>query len=299
MEAAQGNPAEAAEYRLWRRREDGASDATNGVTISAASSLAGIFDDWKGDSERWLFIVPHDDDACIGAGLLLQLAVQAGVSVSVVITTDGSMGYCSIEQRDSIVAIRQKETLAGLRLLGVDAVEWLGFPDCDLARFQGRRAAAPGTAAQIAGYSGLENSYTCALRRIRPGRLFLPTANDLHPDHKIVYQEALISVFHAGGSIWPELGAPISSPPRVYEMAIYCAFPGPPHIKIEGSRQSFRRKLDSIAAFRSQGQIGQIVEGIRAAGPFEFFREADLKFYSPKIYTPLFESPPSRDHGDR
>lgn len=294
MEAQQENVKAFAGYRLWRRRDGDIEHAADPAAISSASSLAELFDDWKGSSERWLFIVPHDDDACIGAGLLLQLAVKADVSVSVIITTDGSMGYCSIEQRDSIVAIRQKETVAGLRILGVDAVEWLGFPDCDLVRHQGRRAAASGTPFQIAGFSGLQNSYTCALRRIRPTRLFLPSANDLHPDHKIVYQEALISVFHAEGAIWPELGAPLSSLPSIYEMAIYCAFPGPPHIKLEGSRESFRRKLDSIGAFRSQVQIGRIVESVRAAGPLEYFREADLKFYSPEIYLPLFETPESR-----
>ena len=34
-------------------------------------------------SETWLFVSPHDDDVCMGAGLWLQAAAQAGVNARV------------------------------------------------------------------------------------------------------------------------------------------------------------------------------------------------------------------------
>src|SRR6056297_2307288 len=77
------------------------------------------------------------------------------------------------------------------------------------------------------GHSGLQNSLTALLRDLRPTRVFVPTGADYHPDHQIVYRELLISLFHATGAVWPELGAPLDSPPPLYEMAIYCDFPAP------------------------------------------------------------------------
>ncbi|MFW5711323.1 MAG: PIG-L deacetylase family protein, partial [Spirochaetota bacterium] len=54
---------------------------------------------------RWLFIAPHDDDIVIGAGLLLQQAVQEGIRIKVLVTTDGSMGYCDLKEKDEITDI--------------------------------------------------------------------------------------------------------------------------------------------------------------------------------------------------
>ena len=52
--------------------------------------------------ETWLFVSPHDDDVPLGGGLWMQAAAEAGVDVRVLIVTDGSMGYCTLEQRDDV-----------------------------------------------------------------------------------------------------------------------------------------------------------------------------------------------------
>src|ERR671910_2595439 len=67
--------------------------------------------------ETWLFVSPHDDDLVIGAGLWMQAAVQAGVDVQVLVVTDGRMGYCTLEQRDSIADIRKSETYESFEIL--------------------------------------------------------------------------------------------------------------------------------------------------------------------------------------
>ena len=61
-------------------------------------------------NETWLFVAPHDDDLSIGSALWLQAAVRAGVKVQVLVVTDGSMGYCTLQQKDKIVEIRLAET---------------------------------------------------------------------------------------------------------------------------------------------------------------------------------------------
>jgi LmbE family N-acetylglucosaminyl deacetylase len=200
------------------------------------------------------------------------------------------MGYCEAEDRDRIQEIRRQETLVSFELIGVEDVRDLDFPDCNLSRYLGRRLADAGEPGTIEGFTGLQNAYTHELRRRRPTRLFLASGNDLHPDHKSVYTEARVSVFHAGGAIWPELGSPLDHLPTVYELAIYGAFPDDPEYLIQGSMEHFERKLDAISAYRSQKQIGRLVERLRKAGPIEYLKLSDLNLYSPKMYRHLFET---------
>jgi LmbE family N-acetylglucosaminyl deacetylase len=269
-----------AAFRLWSRKSEGIVDGTD---------LASVFDGWMQGQERWLFIGPHDDDVVLGAGLLIQKAVQEHVPVHVLVTTDGQMGYCRLEDRETIGKIRAAQTRESTAILGVDHVDWLHFPDCNLTAFAGRRRAErPTDPHVIEACTGLQNAYTHRFRKIRPSRIFVPTGADLHPDHKIVHQECLISVFHACGDIWPELGPPLTAVPKVYEMAIYCGFPKPPTLKLLASAERFETKLMAIGAFASQRQIGRIVDNIRQDGPVEYFRSVDMNLFSAGEYATLF-----------
>jgi len=62
------------------------------------SKLANVSRHWQGKKERFLAISPHDDDAVLGAGLLIQLTKRENVPVYIMVVTDGSMGYCSIKE---------------------------------------------------------------------------------------------------------------------------------------------------------------------------------------------------------
>ena len=84
------------------------------------------------------------------------------------------------------------------------------------------------------------------------------------------------------------MGKPIAEVPRVYEFAVYCDFPEPPQIRIETPPAMLETKLQAILAFASQEQIGSLVEIQRNAGPVEYFRELEFRFYSPERYHPLF-----------
>ncbi len=236
----------------------------------------------------WMFVSPHDDDLCIGAGLLMQAAVQAGVEVQVVIVTDGCLGYCGSEQKKDIIDIRRQETLRSFEVLGIpdDHVNFLGFPDGGLTRFIGRRPAAEGEPT-VGGYTGLQNAFTHSLRELRPSRVFVPTKMDLHPDHQITHNELMISLFHASGKIWPELGDPLDVP-KVHEMAVYCDFPSDPHLEIVGDASAFEVKLQSILAYESQLQIAELVQQIREDGPYEYIRDVVFQLYSPRRYRSLF-----------
>ena len=260
--------------------------ATRSTTIAGAFAAPDLA------RETWLFVSPHDDDLCLGAGLFMQQAVAEGVNVQVLVVTDGRMGYCTLEQRESISDIRKNETYESFEILGVgrDAIAWINYPDGGLYTLQGRRKAlAIDDVEPIEGYVGLSNAFTYHLRRTRAARVFVPTRADLHPDHQITHNELMICLFHAAGTIWPELGEPLKDVPKVYELAVYCDFPAPPQLEIKSGAEPFEKKLASIAAYRSQTQIARLVETIRAAGPIEYVRALNFRFYSPANYEGLFE----------
>ncbi len=257
-------------------------------------TLASVSRHWKQAEECFLFISPHDDDVVIGGGLMIQSALREGLPVHVAVVTDGSMGYCSKAEKDNISEIRMKETYAACKILGVpnENVHWLGFPDCQLASFQGRRPAEPDDPAQSHGFTGLQNSLTKLLRQVKPSQVFLPTDADLHPDHRIVHSETLISTFHAAGSIWPELGKRLKKIPHFHEMAIYCNFPSPPKLRIKAPKDAFTKKLKAIMKFESQKQIGAVVEIVERGGPLEYLRPIEFALYNPAVYRDMFDAPP-------
>jgi len=223
--------------------------------------------------------------------LLIQLAVHEGLPVHILIVTDGSTGYCSEEDRDSIVDIRRKEALESYHYLGVaeENIVWLGFQDAHIHSCLGREQAKSNRDLSIKGFTGLRNAFTYYLRRIKPTQCILPTRNDLHPTHHIVYDEFLISLFHASGDIWPELGKPLAAIPHAHEIAVYCDFAAPPTLRMATPISYLENKLKAIGAFRSQRQISSMIENIRNCGPEEYLRTIELELYRSSKYRGMFE----------
>lgn len=257
----------------------------------SADKLTGIFRTADGGGEKFLFISPHDDDAVLGGGLLMQLARRENIPVYLIIVSDGSMGYGNPEQKETISKIRQRETYKCYEKLGFpkENIIWLGLPDCRLDACSGRRPAEENDPSAIQGFAGLQNIFTYHLRRIRPTHCFLPTSSDIHPDHKTAHREFMISLFHSTGEIWLELGKPLEDIPDVFEMAVYCDFPSVPTVRIKTSESFLKQKMDAIAAFESQKQIKTLVDKVGESGPYEYLRNYNFKLYDSSAYYEMFE----------
>lgn len=262
----------------------------DGRRRQVASSLAGTEKGWQEGKECFLFVGAHDDDVVMSGALAIQSALADGVNVHTAIVTDGSMGYCDLSVMEHISQIRRVEAYSSYQMLGLTTkqIHWLGFPDCRLSLYQGRRHAMGEEKPQSFGHTGLQHAFTELLRAVRPTRLFMPTAADLHPDHRSVHQEMMISMFHAAGSIWPELGMPLAAPPVLYELAVYCDFPAPPTHRITAAREQFKKKLDAVMAFKSQLQIGSLIKVLEDAGPQEMLRRWEFVPYNSGSYNRLF-----------
>jgi len=137
--------------------------------LLTTSQIAEVFDDWRGPAESWLFVSPHDDDIVLGGGLIFQVGIAAGTEVHVAIVTDGRMGYCHIEQRDSIAAIRAEEARKSFAILGLapQRLHLLGFPDGGLARYRGSFFA-DGDSGRAAAPLGMQIAFARLLRQVRP-----------------------------------------------------------------------------------------------------------------------------------
>lgn len=265
-----------------------------GAERRVGSTLAEVSRHWQQSRECFLFVSPHDDDVIIGGSLMIQSALKEKVPVYVAVVTDGAMGYCSMDEKDTISDIRRRETFESFKVLGVPKknIFWLGFPDCQLANYRGRRPALADDAAQSQGFTGMQNAFTELLRRVRPNQVFMPTRADLHPDHVIVHEELMISCFHAAGSIWPELGEPLENIPYLHELAIYCNFPTPPKLRLHAPDWAMEKKLQAVAEFRSQKQIAGLVESLKKNGPWEYLRPLEFSLYNPAVYREMFDEPP-------
>ncbi len=263
-------------------------------------SFASVFSGWQEGRESFLFFAPHDDDSAISVGLLIGEARRQGIPVRIAVVTDGRNGYVSLSDRSGIVARRIEETYVSYSVLGVarEEITFLSFPDGDLQNYYGRRLAEPGEPTDEHGFTGLENHFVRELRRralvkgalVPPTRIFVPSPADYHQDHVAVAREVPISIFHALGGIWPECGEKVQQAPYLYWHCVYCKLPDheEPNIRIVGSDEAFERKMRSVEAYNSQGQIADMLDGLRRAPPVEYLLEESFSLYRPGVYDHCF-----------
>jgi N-acetyl-1-D-myo-inositol-2-amino-2-deoxy-alpha-D-glucopyranoside deacetylase len=161
-----------------------------------------------------LVFAPHCDDETLGAGGLILAAEQAGIKVHVVIGTNGD-GFLFATLRDfkkiyptprdyiRLGEIRQQESLAALKILGVGAaqVDFLGYPDRGTPALwndywgSGRlyrspysedtKSPYPLTYDKKSVYTGEDYlaDVTSILKDNQPDLVVYPHADDVHPDH--------------------------------------------------------------------------------------------------------------------
>ena len=250
-----------------------------------------VFQSWRGENESWLFVSPHDDDIVLGAGLHFIAGIESGIHTHAVVSTIGA-GYCRLEHKDTIAKIRREECRKSFKMLGLpeENLHFFDYWSTDILQNLGRRFEDdPASLTAIAGGDGYQNSFTWLLRKVRPSRVFIPSQTDIHPAHKAVHSELIISVFHAHGKIWPELGEPIAKFPNLYEYATYSDYIDAPNHQVKTSPDLLERKLAGIAAYESQEQIESLVVNIRSQGPREYIREMEFKLFNPQQYDELFE----------
>jgi LmbE family N-acetylglucosaminyl deacetylase len=174
--------------------------------MDEAPDLAPFPEDWS----RGLAVVAHPDDMEYGAAAAVARWIGQGKSVPYVLVSDGEAGIESIEP-DVTGPARREEQRASCAVVGVDEVEFLGWPD-----------------GRIVEGLELRMALAEAIRRHRPEVILSINFRDSwggaswnHADHRAVGRSLLDAVRDAGNP-WVMAG-PAWSDVR------FVAFSGSPH----------------------------------------------------------------------
>jgi LmbE family N-acetylglucosaminyl deacetylase len=147
------------------------------MTMPEAEAIPFEPQDLRG--ERLLVLAPHPDDEVIGCGGLVALHLREGRNVHVVVATDGAQAG-DAAQRDS-------ESRAALALLGNATIEFLGFPDRELANAL-----------------DLDDRLAAILREWKPDLIAVPGPLEIHPDH-IALSRAFCDLIARDASLFADL----------------------------------------------------------------------------------------------
>lgn len=155
-------------------------------------------------SKRIVAFSPHPDDTEIIAGGFLASAVDRGGQVKVVVVSDDRMSFTSMERvrsMEEIVAIRKKEEIEAMNVLGIKDIEFLEYVDSQV----------PEPSVLSRDFIGIMRSYEPDLAvTVDP---FLPY--EAHPDHVNTGRGVMQAVlFHAYPYIIKEAKAQ-SKPPAL------------------------------------------------------------------------------------
>ncbi|BDU71228.1 PIG-L deacetylase family protein [Mesoterricola silvestris] len=121
-----------------------------------------------------LVLAPHADDEVLGLGGSIARWAREGHPVHVVVAT---RGYPPVWSPDEEAACRAEALEAHARL-GVASARFLDLPAAELDTLMHRE---------------LNRHLLDAVRRLAPEELYLPFLGDLHRDHQLVAQSALVA----------------------------------------------------------------------------------------------------------
>lgn len=127
-----------------------------------------------------LVLAPHPDDEVLGCGGTIARLVAEGAQVDVAIVTRGMPPAYS----DAQVAEVRTEAAAAHELLGVAATHYLDLPAAGLDQVP---------------QAEVNKAVSALVGRVRPATLLVPFVGDIHADHQIVFNAAMVAARPAGG----------------------------------------------------------------------------------------------------
>jgi len=126
---------------------------------------------------RVLIIAPHADDEVLGCGGTIAKMTNEGHDIYVLIMTNAHVGAPEVCKAEWIEQVR-KEALDAHRMLGITKTFFLNFPAPVLDQFPAYKMSI-----EILKY----------LEQFKIDTVFVPHRGDIHVDHKMVFNAALVS----------------------------------------------------------------------------------------------------------
>ena len=194
-------------------------------------------------------MIAHADDAEFGAAGTIAKWVKEGKEVTYVVATNGNKGSSDPNMtHEQLAAIREREQRAACRVLGVERIIFLGYPDGELVpTLQLRR------------------DLTREIRRYKPDIALVPDPTTYyfgnqyvnHPDHRAIGEAALGAIFPSARDrlTFAELLADGLEPHKVKEL--YLTLNTSPDVWVD-IQEFMEIKLAALREHKSQ--MGDLVE---------------------------------------
>ncbi len=188
--------------------------------------------------KRVLVISPHPDDESVGCGGTLRKHVLAGDAVQVIFLTSGEKGGHGRPEAETI-RIREKESRAAAKILGVREIEFWHLPD----------GAVKPTRSAV-------NRLQAKLKAFRPGKIYVTHDREMHPDHRgaVRLLESSLQAVRRGkhAKAWT---------PTILGYEVWTPLQRMDHI--EDISEHIQLKLAAILTYKSQCAVVDFIEAFR------------------------------------
>lgn len=132
-------------------------------------------------AKKNLVIAPHPDDEVLGCGGIIKRYAQEGQDVYVLIVTRGTARMYSDER----IAKGRNQALQAHALLGVKETFFLNYPAPEL---------------DMISLAAISDSIAELISNLEIQVLYIPHRGDIHHDHKIVFNAALVAARPVGNN---------------------------------------------------------------------------------------------------
>ena len=249
-----------------------------------------LFPGWK-KGERVAFFSPHDDDALLGAGHLIQATVRSGGVPSVFVFCRGDAGYSTPAEKKGIVQRRKIEAVSAYGRLGVKRqdIRFFDIPDFSLMSQLDRRPPWG---------KGVFDKIISTLRQGQISRIVFSSGYLEHWDHTAVFYAGVYTSPQAQDPILADLGMPF--PAKTYlAYSVWGDFEPATEgrdvradLGILAPEENEKRVIDAIKEFSSQARIIKNIVAHRKkrktqGGYLELYKS--IKLRQPIDYSPYFE----------
>ncbi|NCB69956.1 MAG: PIG-L family deacetylase [Bacteroidia bacterium] len=181
--------------------------------------------------QKIMVIAPHPDDEILGCGGIMSKFVNDGKEVYVLVITRGTPKLYS---DDRIVNVR-KEALDAHKILGVKETVFLDFhaPELDQTSL-----------------AEISMEISKVIKKLAIDTLYIPHRGDIHSDHRVVYNAALVAGRPVAGSTVRSIYAYETLSETEWAAPFGDDAFIPTHfVDVTGS---FENKLKAMACFKSQ-----------------------------------------------
>jgi LmbE family N-acetylglucosaminyl deacetylase len=128
-------------------------------------------------TDRVLVLAPHCDDEILGCGGIMAKYIASNIPVYVAIITNGNIGDPELFPKEGTEKVRS-EALKSHELLGVEETFFLDFPAPRLD--------------SIPAYK-LSLELNKLIKSLKISTMYIPHRGDIHKDHRITYEAALVA----------------------------------------------------------------------------------------------------------